>query len=78
MILPVNISMETLMFMDGTNGYALQQYGNKKFGVRVSKERANRGSPFIETWSLQGLPNQVFKSYKELRDAAIKIKKGDA
>ena len=73
MKLPVNISMESLCFMDGEKGYALQQYENKELGVQVSRERADRNSTFIETWSLKDLPGQEFKSYKELRDAAIKI-----
>ena len=74
MDLPENIPMSPVSFMDGAKGWACQVYANEKWGVTLSKERAKHSEPFISSLTFTHIPDKVFKSYAELREAAKAIK----
>ncbi|MGD8777698.1 MAG: hypothetical protein PVH88_01920 [Ignavibacteria bacterium] len=69
-----DIPMNSYMFMDGKEGAAVQGYRNDEFGIVLIRSRKSRKDSFVNTWSSEHLPNQEFKTFKDLRDELIRKK----
>lgn len=74
MDIPESVNMRETLHGHGAKGMAIYGYEDAAgHGVRMEARRANGRSPFIETWFLDALPGREFKTFKELRDAALPL-----
>ena len=70
--LPQRLPMRALLFTDGARGSASQTHRSDEHGITVVAARKDRNSPFVESWTADRLPGQIFGSYRDLR-AAIEL-----
>lgn len=69
MIIPSQLETRAVMFSDGENGFAQQQFRNDEYGIDIMKERANHASNWTRVFAIDALPGKVFKTFQELSDA---------
>ena len=74
MNIPENVQMRNTLHGSGAKGMALYGYEDTAgLGVRMEARRKDGRSPFVETWFLDALPGQEFKSFAELRAKALPL-----
>lgn len=74
MNIPENIKMRNTLHGSGAKGMALYGYEDTAgLGVRMEARRKDGRSPFIETWFLDALPGEEFKTFAELRTRALPL-----
>lgn len=67
MKLPDRLPMRTVTFMDGADGYALQEYRNDRYGITCIKDRKHSKAPWVTFWRTSHIPGAVFFSYAALK-----------
>lgn len=70
--LPEKIEATAIGFMDGRNGYAVQNYRNSEYKINITYERQNSRSKFIAIYSSDYIKNKEFASFNELRAELIR------
>lgn len=74
MNIPEKIQIKNTLHGSGAKGMALYGYEDTAgLGVRMEARRKDGRSPFVETWFLDALPGQEFKSFAELRAKALPL-----
>lgn len=73
MNIPASLKYRVIAYGDGAKGKAFQIARNEEFGIQVNAMREQRGTPFVETWTSDYLPDQEFPSLNKLRDAVVGI-----
>lgn len=75
MDLPEKLKMTLVDKVDPDGGAWWQHQRDESCGVGVVITGMARGAPTTEEWYADGMLNQIFTSYAELRKAAAKIEK---
>lgn len=74
MNIPEKIQIRNTQHGSGAKGMAVYGYEDTDgLGVRMEARRKDGRSPFIETWFLDALPGQEFKTFAELRAKALPL-----
>lgn len=68
-VLPEKIMLKATLFGHGANGYALHVGENQKLGITCISTREAHGEPWKREYSITCLPDQVFHSATDLREA---------
>lgn len=78
MDIPDNISLRNTLHGSGARGMAFYGYADTSgLGVRMEARRKDGRSAFVETWFLDALPGREFKTFAELRAAALPLTDAD-
>lgn len=74
MQIPESINLRETLHGHGAKGMAFYGYeDNHGLGVRMEARRKDGRSAFIETWFLDALPDREFKTFAEMRAAALPL-----
>lgn len=74
MEIPTSIKLRNTLHGSGAKGMAVYGYEDTAgLGIRMEARRKDGRSPFIETWFLDALPGQEFKTFAELRAKALPL-----
>lgn len=69
MKLPEKLTLSVVMFADGANGYKIQEYENKEFGIKVKHEKMNKLTAWTTTFTTSLIPGKQFKAYADIKKA---------
>lgn len=74
MNIPENVKMRNTLHGSGAKGMAVYGYEDTGgLGIRMEARRKDGRSPFVETWFLDALPGQEFKTFADLRAKALPL-----
>ena len=69
MEIPYKLPMKATMFVDLAKGGYLRSYENREHGIHMTVSAETRNAKAGRTFAIDHLPDQVFASLAELREA---------